>query len=382
MTPVLSVDDGLGKGVAVNVTPALIRKKYGINVEVRPDTKNIQAIASFLDQYYTPSDLSTFLKANNMSDTPVARVIGPNDPSNPGVEASLDIDFIMGISPVPTWIWSTAGNISGNEPFLDWLANVSSTTGPLPNIFSISYQDYEDTVSVDYMQRVNIEFAKMGVRGITLVTGSGDWGVGCNANGTRFRPDFPSSSPYIVSTGGTEFLDATTLEEGGITFSSGGFSDVFTQPSFQLKAISDFLAKSPVDKSFFNASGRAFPDVSAIAIGFQVYNGGKLISVGGTSASTPTFAAMLSLINEERLAHGRPTLGWVVPFLYAAAAADATAYTDIVKGNNAYEKCVGFDASQGWDPMTGLGTPNFPVLLKLAQATEFIPALAQFDERD
>ena len=51
------------------------------------------------------------------------------------------------------------------------------------------------------MDRVSVELAKLGTMGITVVTGSGDWGVGCDDKTGKFRPDFPSSSPYIVSTG-------------------------------------------------------------------------------------------------------------------------------------------------------------------------------------
>lgn len=72
-----------------------------------------------------------------------------------------------------------------------------------------------------FMTRLNTEFAQLAMRGTTLVTGSGDWGVGCTThvrgytvsthrNGSgqaagMFRADFPSSSPYVVSVGATTF---------------------------------------------------------------------------------------------------------------------------------------------------------------------------------
>jgi tripeptidyl-peptidase-1 len=59
---------------------------------------------------------------------------------------------------------------------------------------------------------------------------------------------------------------------------------------------------------------------------------------------------------------GKATLGWVNPLLYKAG---STAYHDVVQGNNAHGKCQGFNATTGWDPMTGLGTPIYPELLKL-----------------
>ena len=82
-----------------------------------------------------------------------------------------------------------------------------------------------------------MEFAKLGLMGATVVTGSGDWGVGCSGSG-RFRPDFPSSSPYIVSTGATTLAgDGSAADaEVGVTFSSGGFSDHFPMPAMQRDA--------------------------------------------------------------------------------------------------------------------------------------------------
>lgn len=79
----------------------------------------------------------------------------------------------------------------------------------VPYVFSISYQDYENTVTPEYAQRVSIEFMKGNARGLTFVTGSGDWGVGCTNNPAEdlqvncnvFTADFPSSSPYLTSLG-------------------------------------------------------------------------------------------------------------------------------------------------------------------------------------
>ena len=48
--------------------------------------------------------------------------------------------------------------------------------------------------------------------------------------------------------------------------------------------------------------------------------------MAGTSAATPTFAALVSLLNEVRIANGKPTLGWVLPFLYKAAETDAASF--------------------------------------------------------
>ena len=81
---------------------------------------------------------------------------------------------------------------------------------------------------------------------------------------------------------------------------------------------------------------------------------GRVLAVGGTSASAPCFAAVVSLLNEHRLQNGKKQLGYLNPFLYKNIAA----FTDITKGTNAIGRGngpikYGFNATKGWDPATG-----------------------------
>ncbi len=88
-----------------------------------------------------------------------------------------------------------------------------------------------------------------------------------------------------------------------------------------------------------------------------------LYGIYGTSASTPVFAAMVSLVNAKRLAAGKGSLGWLNPSLY-------TYYRQIILNDvtSGFNNCVvdatvccsqGFRAAPGWDPLTGLGSINF-----------------------
>jgi len=93
--------------------------------------------------------------------------------------------------------------------------------------------------------------------------------------------------------------------------------------------------------------------------------------VGGTSASTPTFAALISLLNEARLQAKMPPMGFLNPFVYKHA---DTAFFDVVKGTNAIGRGTGpleygFNCTKGWDPATGVGTPHFGKLLAAAMGT-------------
>jgi len=371
----------------VQLTPAIVRDLYSLpSAGNIPQSNNVQGIAAFNNESFLPTDLAQFQKMNQLPLHPVDHSIGPATLPKGGTgEGDLDVEWIMGVAPtIPTTVWATAGQrfdpCDGkydNEPFLKWLVNVSATPH-IPNIFSISFQDFEDGLSVDFMDRVSNEFGTLAARGTTVVTGSGDWGTGCLADGL-FRADFPSSSPYVVSVGATTFSDEfptpTPGAEVGIHFSSGGFSNTFGRPSYQSQVVETFLAKhNTAPKNLFNQSGRAFPDVSAVGWNFQYVINGKVGSVGGTSASSPTFAAVLSLINSKRLAAGDKTLGWVNPLLYRSAATSSTSFHDVIVGNNGCDgcagavnksvSCIGFNASIGWDPMTGLGTPNYAQLVK------------------
>jgi tripeptidyl-peptidase I len=388
----------------------------------------LQAVTSFLGQYYSPDDLSKFQKTFGLTPLAIETTIGPNDDSKPGVEASLDVQYLTGVNndTIRTWVWSTAGEMSGgNEPFLDWLQAVDNTTNGMaelrsvawllcecthiiactmywravPNLFSISYQDLEYTVSLSYATSVNNEFMKNTVRGITFITGSGDWGVGCEdpQHCTAFTSDFPSSSPYVTSTGGTTI--SGTANEVGVAFSSGGFSNYFGQPSYQAAAVQKWMSLSGrPPTSFYNTSGRAFPDISAVSTNFQVFVHGVVMPVAGTSASTPTVAAMLSMINSLRYAlhrphlvvvfacrvvciaghatncrwccwccsisQNKPALGNVNPALYAAWSAQPKSFNDITANQPQQKGCCpySFSATVGWDPVTGLGTPNYGYL--------------------
>jgi tripeptidyl-peptidase-1 len=92
-----------------------------------------------------------------------------------------------------------------------------------------------------------------------------------------------------------------------------------------------------------------------------LYVGGSFGISGGTSASTPIFASIVNCINEERIAAGKSPVGFVNPVLYQ----NPGALNDIINGTNPGCGVQGFPAVVGWDPSSGLGTPNYPKLLKL-----------------
>ncbi len=91
-------------------------------------------------------------------------------------------------------------------------------------------------------------------------------------------------------------------------------------------------------------------------------------TVSGTSASTPAFAGVVSLLNDARLEAGKSPLGFLNPFIYLIAGPTKGAFQDIQDGINSYSCCQGFEAIPGYDANTGFGTPNVGILRQLVLA--------------
>ncbi|KAK6529682.1 hypothetical protein TWF281_008845 [Arthrobotrys megalospora] len=161
---------------------------------------------------------------------------------------------------------------------------------------------------------------------------------------------------------------ARTIEWGG-----SGFSKFLPRHSWQATAVNNYLDNKSPDtqdnQGWFVRSGRAYPDVAARANRACNYDQGKRdCFFAGTSASTPIFASIITLINGDRISKGKKPLGFLNPFLYSIAGPQG-GLTDITGGR--VEGCVQvgdkrWRATEGWDAATGWGSPKFHALKKLA----------------
>jgi tripeptidyl-peptidase I len=68
-------------------------------------------------------------------------------------------------------------------------------------------------------------------------------------------------------------------------------------------------------EGFTTKVGRGYPDVSAVGDNIVIFNAGAPTLIGGTSASAPIFASILTQINEERIAAGKSIIDFVNPTL-------------------------------------------------------------------
>ncbi|KAF8416931.1 peptidase S8/S53 domain-containing protein [Boletus edulis BED1] len=351
------------------------------------------AVTGYLEQYANNMDLQQFFQLENpMADGSNYTFVSVNGGLNnqsyaaAGVEANLDTQFAFGLTyPTPPTFYSTGGSppyipdaltpTDSNEPYVNWLDYVSSQEY-LPQTISTSYGDDEQTVPYNYATRVCLGFAALGARGISILFSSGDGGVGdgdanpatqqCfsndGTNKTIFIPEFPAACPYVTSVGGTNYIPETA-----VFFSGGGFSNYFPRPDYQNTAVSKYLQSLAPGtyEGLYNPNGRGIPDVAAQAWNFLIVYQGQTGYVAGTSCASPTFASFVSMLNDARISAGKPPLGFLNPWLYEAGYAGLN---DITVGNNPGCGTEGFNATIGWDPVTGFGTPNFEKLLSLAMA--------------
>ncbi|EKM51045.1 uncharacterized protein PHACADRAFT_151536 [Phanerochaete carnosa HHB-10118-sp] len=242
---------------------------------------------------------------------------------------------------------------------------------------STSYSHDERLQTSFYSQRQCTEYAKLGLLGVTVLHSSGDKGVAgrnnlcLNPDGTVstsakiFSPSFPGTCPFITSVGATQINPGAKVTDPEsaceqVIFSGGGFSNQFAVPSYQKAATEAYLKNfpPPYPAGTFNTSGsRGYPDISANGANYVVAVDGEFELVFGTSASTPVTSSLLTAINDARLAAGKGPIGFINPALYSDQFKGA--FNDITNGTNPGCGTVGFAAQPGWDPVTGLGTPNF-----------------------
>jgi tripeptidyl-peptidase-1 len=273
-----------------------------------------------------------------------------------------------------------------NEPYLDFFTYLTKLKDDeLPQTLTTSYGEDEQSVPEQYSKTVCDLIGQLGARGVSVLFSSGDTGVGsaCQTNDgkntTRFLPTFPASCPYVTAVGGTHYVEP----ESAIYFSSGGFSDRFSRPKWQDKAVKGYLKiLGNRWKGLYNPAGRGIPDIAAQGSRFRVIDKGLDISVGGTSASAPTVASIVSLLNNARLSAGKRPLGFLNPLIYSEG---FKGLNDITRGGST--GCTGRDiysglptpfvpyaswnATKGWDPVTGYGTPDFEKLLKLVMGGKY-----------
>ncbi|KAF2092604.1 tripeptidyl-peptidase 1 precursor [Rhizodiscina lignyota] len=385
------------------VTPLCLRTLYEtVDYVPKVPGKNVLGFTNYLGEVNLRSDAEQYLQtyrpdavsaAYTFSQISVDGGTLQQTPLNTselqagiGIEGGLDVQTLLGLGyPTPLVAYSTGGTpppftpdaddpTVDNEPYLEWL-NYMLGQPFVPQVISNSYEDNEQTVPESYAKVVCSQFAQLGARGVSIFFGSGDGGTGgvqpggsclSNVNNkTEFIPLFPSSCPFVTSVGATVNFnpEVVAFDPHNNFTSGGGFSNYFPQPSYQAEAVAGYLKTIGNEfSSLYNKSGRAYPDIAAYGVNYTVIWNGTLRRTDGTSASTPTAAAVFSLLNDALLAAGKPVMGFLNPWLYKKG---HQAFTDVTSGEALFcDNVKAFPAVKGWDAVTGFGTPRFEKLLK------------------
>ena len=391
------------------ISPESIHSLYNMSYYNHSKTSS-QSVVEFLgDSCYSDSDLQSFLNDSNIPNISVVLNknwvnCDPTQTTSPDTEATLDIQYQSGINShtlqkyvsVNDWLFQFANRlyISVDPPKVNSMSWGWAEWDQCDS--SVMPQCLLNVSSKKYTKRTNIEFMKLSIRGVTLVASSGDAGApgrtseGCDI--TRpLNPAFPTSSPWVLSVGGTIILNATTITNpqsplcknnscisGGTELNcnifrcgwtaGGGFSNYFHRPPWQVNASKHYLQTSTLlpPKQYFNQTGRIYPDISLVSHNYLIKTDGSYGSVDGTSASSPSVSGMISILNNLRVSNNKTTLGPVAPLLYHMYTDCSDCFKDIIEGsNNSTEEAsckYGYHAIKGYDAVYGLGVPNFDTI--------------------
>lgn len=289
-------------------------------------------------------------------------------------ETELDVQIIHAIAPdagivvLTSPVSETEGTI-GLPEFLK--LEQYAVDHHLGQIFSQSYAASEATLADAAGQKLLQTYTNFykqitTKQGWTVVSGSGDNGatdwadVGMTNYSSTPVVNFPADVPWVTAVGGTSLVSkAAHVTETAWNRSGGGVSKFYAEPDFQRTL--------PATLQTLLAGKRGLPDIAANAnprTAMVLYIGGGWQQIGGTSASTPLWGAIIAIANQMA---GHP-LGFINAALYKVAqGSHAQAdFRDIVVGNNSVPQPVqvqGYSTEKGWDAVTGWGAPQADHLL-------------------
>ena len=328
-------------------------------------------IASIQLSGWRSADLSTYAQAAGLPD-PVAAgrytevpVDGADPTHTDGAggdqEVALDQEALLSSAPYANQRVYFAPN--GTSGFWDAIHQVGSDAATYRTAaLTISWGGCEFVDKVNpgpdrtFYSAMNQALKYAVAAGVTVFAATGDSGstdcLGQISGSAQWDPavDFPASSPYAVAVGGTNLPDpGNPTSARAWAHSGGGESRIEPLPTYQ-------AALKPKSQM----GGRLVPDIASDAdpgTGFDVYDSlqqGWVGPVGGTSLASPTQTALF--VDTLTAGGYEGGIGDIHAALYGAR---SVAFTDITRGSNGH-----FDATPGYDMVTGRGTPNWSTLVR------------------
>jgi subtilase family serine protease len=343
-----------GSGPAGEYLPSDMRAAYYGN---GPLTGAGQTIGILSFDGYLASDVQLYYSKTGMrSNVPIKNVLvdgfsgacstvtSPPSSSCDDGEQVLDIVNAIGMAPGITQILFYEG-LSNTE-----ILNQMATDNVAKALSSSWGWNPADAASDDPI------FQEFAAQGQSFVSASGDDG---EFNSSTYS--FPEVDPYITQVGGTELTTATRggawSAETAWPQSGGGYDNSTLIPSWQ-------QLRGVINSSNLGSTTlRNSPDVAAEA-NFDnptVVNGSFVTGYGGTSFAAPRWAGFLALVNQQSVANGKGTVGFINPALYnlGISSSYSGVFHDITSGSNppTAGDGSGFNAVPGYDLVTGWGSP-------------------------
>ena len=350
-------------------SPPEVATAYGFP----PGTSGVGSTVALLEfgGGYRAPDLSRFFGTLGLPTPSVTTVsvdgavnAPSGNPDGPDGEVELDIEVVGSTAPGARIVVYFAPNT--DQGFLDGLTAAVHDAAHRPSIVSISWGGPERSWTAQGRDAISAACEDAAAMGITVLAASGDQGATDGSTDQSLTVDFPASSPYVTGCGGTRLALANGRITSEVTWNQeaigegatgGGVSRVFARPSFQSGA------RVPAAPNGF--SGRGVPDVAGNAdpsSGYSVVIDGEEMVLGGTSAVAPLWAALIARINQSLGA----AVGYLNPLLYLPG--EEGTFRDVTSGNNG-----GYSAGTGWDPCTGLGSPDGGKLQRALRGTPSTP---------
>ncbi len=353
---------------------------------------NGQTVGVFELDGYSLSDVQTYTQCFGGGNVPIKNVILDGFNGQPGagaIEVELDMEAILSMAPkLAKMIVYEAPNTT--QGYNDEFARIVSDRTP---VISVSWGDCEKNMGQQEVQQENKYFQEAAAQGQSILVASGDSGssscfqLGGSSFDISLNADDPAAQPFVTAVGGTTLslnsdnsYQSEHVWNGGLFGGAGGggLSQFWKQPAWQ---------KGPGTQNQYSNGMRETPDVSLDAdpaTGYPIYctagsscNGsgglggttGGWLTIGGTSAAAPMWAAMVALTNQRAAQQGKGPVGFLNPALYKIASGshysrdfhDITPPSDTTLPSNNDE--IGFNGgaypvTTGYDMATGWGTLN------------------------
>jgi kumamolisin len=375
----------VGSGPVVGgYTPQELRNAYNITPLLNAGydgTGQTVAVISFSE--FNPANVATYVRNYALGSPAPTRIYVDSTPNlDLEFETEMDVELVNAIAPkAQVLVYESVGGSLSNK--LGLYKRIA--TDNLATTITTSFVECNTTTGdTSFAMSAHNIFAQYAAQGQSIFAGSGDWGGFCGAYapGSGQVPEllWPAYDPYVTAVGGTSLTlnssgghgrevvwnthDATVPSITGDYSSGGGYSTVFSHPTYQ------------VGTGTTPTLGRQIPDVSADAdtnTGYSTYisylQSGVTHTVwysnGGTSAATPLWAGIAALNNQYALTHCLGNLGQANPSLYHIfnSSSYANDFYDITIGTNRiYTDTVSnglwYTATVGYDMVTGIGSPN------------------------